>query len=78
MYIAKLKTRYPDYHGKGYYNFIMEDDLERLEFVIERNSHDYMHVKTVETKHKSIESIINQYNTKDKLNNKYFKENLND
>lgn len=74
MFIAKMTTRYPEFHGSGYYNFLMSDDREELEYKIEENSHDFMHVATVKTRHESIENIIKQYPSKQKLNEKYFTE----
>lgn len=74
MFIAKMHTRYPDYHGKGYYNFIMESTQEMLDAKIEEYSHDFSHEKTVKTRHKSAEALIKQFPNKVDLNNKYFKE----
>lgn len=72
MFIAKMHTRYPEFHGSGYYNFVMTDDYDELEGKIEHNSHDFQLVKIVETKHQSVENIIKQYPTKQKLNEGYF------
>jgi nitrogen regulatory protein PII-like uncharacterized protein len=75
MYIAKMVTRYPDYHGEGYYNFIMDEDYDTLLDKVEDNSHDFMLGATiVKTRHKSIEALVAQYPEKSKLNNKYFGE----
>lgn len=74
MFIAKMHTRYPDYHGTGYYNFLMEKSQEALDEKIEEYSHDFSHEKTVKTRHKSAASLIGQYPDKQKLNDKYFKE----
>lgn len=73
MYIAKMNTRYPEYHGSGYYNFIMEEDRDILDEKIEDNSNDFALQKIVKTRHHSVEVIITQYPTKDKLNERYFK-----
>ena len=73
MFIAKMHTRYPEYHGKGYYNFIMESTQEMLDAKIEEYSHDFSHEGTVKTRHKSVESLVAQYPTKAVLNDKYFK-----
>lgn len=72
MYVAKMHTRYPDFHGKGYYNFIMDEDRGSLDAMIEENGHDFSHQKTVfirMDKHK----ILEKYPTKQSINDKYFK-----
>ena len=73
MFIAKMHTKYPDYHGTGYYNFIIDQDIHELNCKIEDNSHDFMWIETIETKHKSVESLLKQCPTKQKLNERYFK-----
>lgn len=73
MYIAKMHSRYPEFYGVGYYNFIISDDEDDLEYKIERNSHDFIHEGTVKTKHRSAEAIVKAYPTKEKLNARYFK-----
>lgn len=72
VYVAKMVTRYPDYHGKGYYNFIMATDKDELLDKIERNSHDFSLDGTVTTRHKSIDSLMLKYPTKQALNTKFF------
>ena len=72
MLIAKMHTRYPEFHGTGYYNFIIEDDKDILNDKIEENSHDFSLQKIVKTKHKSVEAIMKQYPSKSKLNERYF------
>lgn len=72
MFIAKMHTRYPDYHGTGYYNFLMEKGQEALDEKIEEYSHDFIHEGTVKTRHKSVEALTKQYPTKSALNDKYF------
>ena len=74
MYIAKMTTKYPDFHGMGYYNFIMADDEDELMDKVERNSHDFSLEGIVKTRHQSIENILKAYPTKATLNDKYFKE----
>ena len=74
MFIAKMHTNYPDYHGTGYYNFIIESTQEKLDSKIEEYSHDFSHQKTVKTRHKTAEAVINQFPTKQILNEKYFKD----
>jgi len=73
VYIAKMHTRYPDFHGSGYYNFLMTTDKDELLAKIEDNSHDFSLEGTVTTRHKSIDSVIAKYPTKDALNDKFFK-----
>ena len=72
LYVAKMHTRYPEYHGSGYYNFLMDTDEDALYSKIEDNSHDFGLEKVVKTKHKSIEAILAKYPSKDKLNERYF------
>lgn len=72
MFIAKMHTRYPEFHGSGYYNFIMEEDEDELNYKIEENSHDFRLQYMVTTKHESVENVIKAYPTKEKLNSKYF------
>lgn len=74
MFIAKMHTMYPDYHGSGYYNFLMSDNEDELNDKIEEYSHDFMLEKVVKTRHKSAEAVIKQYPTKESLNDKYFKD----
>ena len=73
MFIAKMHTRYPEFHGTGYYNFIMSDDRDELDERIEDMSHDFSLEGVVKTRHQSIGAIIAQYPEKSKLNDKYFK-----
>lgn len=72
MFIAKLHTRYPEFHGSGYYNFLIEEDEDTLEYKIEEQSHDFSLEKVVTTRHESVENIIKAYPTKYKLNERYF------
>lgn len=72
MFIAKMHTRYPDYHGKGYYNFIIESDEDVLNSKIEEMSHDFSLDGTVKTRFKSVEAITTKYPSKDKLNERFF------
>lgn len=69
-----MVTRYPDYHGEGYYNFIIDEDERVFGQKVEDNSHDFVLDGVTRTRHKSIEDVIKQYPTKVKLNNRYFKE----
>lgn len=72
MFIAKLHTRYPEFHGSGYYNFLIEEDEDTLEYKIEEQSHDFQLQKVIQTRHQSVENIIRAYPTKQKLNERYF------
>lgn len=72
MYIAKMHTRYPEFHGAGYYNFLMDTDEDSLYNKIEDNSHDFGLEKIVKTRHQSVEAIVAQYPSKSKLNERYF------
>lgn len=73
MYIAKMHTRYPEFHGAGYYNFLMDENEEYLNEKIEEYSHDFMLEGVVKTRHESIQAVTEAYPTKEDLNNKYFK-----
>lgn len=68
MYVAKMTTRYPDYHGTGYYNFLMDEDEEHLDEMIGNNSHDFSHEKTVEIDVEDLSELIEKYPTKEDLN----------
>ena len=73
IHIAKMHTRYPEYLGEGYYNFLMDTDKDRLMARVEDNTHDFSLEGTVTTRHKSIDSVIAKYPTKELLNEKFFK-----
>ena len=73
MYIAKMTTRYPDFHGEGYYNFLMDTSKDGILEKIERNEHDFRLAGTVKTRHKSIDSLVAKYPSKQELNAKFFK-----
>lgn len=66
MYVAKMTTRYPDYHGTGYYNFLMDEDADSLEAMVEEQSHDFMHQSTVFID-MSQADILKKYPTKQEL-----------
>jgi len=72
MFIAKMHTRYPEYHGSGYYNFLIEEDEDELEYKIEEYSHDFSLQKVVQTRHQSVENVVKQYPSKERLNERYF------
>lgn len=72
MFIAKMATRYPDYHGEGYYNFLMDDDEESLDAKIEEYSHDFMLDKVVETEHETVDDVVEEYPSKAELNKALF------
>ena len=73
MYIAKMHTRYPEFHGVGYYNFLMDADREALDEKIEDNSHDFSLEKVIKTRFATVSDVLAKYPTKQKLNDKYFK-----
>lgn len=72
MYIAKMTTNYPEFHGSGYYNFLMASTREELDEKIEDNSHDFRLDKVVKTRFKSVEAITEKYPSKKWLNDRYF------
>lgn len=72
IYIAKMHTRYPEFHGEGYYNFLMAYSQERLDTMVENNSHDYSLEGTVVSRFKTIENLTAKYKTKQELNERYF------
>jgi hypothetical protein len=72
MIIAKMGTRYPDYHGEGYYNFLMADSQEELNEKLENNKHDFYLINTHKTRIASVDRLMELYPTKQKLNEKYF------
>jgi hypothetical protein len=72
MYIAKMTTNYPEYHGTGYYNFLMSDKRNSLDLQIAEASHDFRLVKVVKTKHRLVSDVIKEFPTKDSLNVEYF------
>lgn len=72
IYIAKMHTRYPEFHGSGYYNFVFSDNEEDLNYKIEDMSHDFQLTGVVVTRHHNIENVLKQYRTKEQLNKRYF------
>ena len=72
MFIAKMHTRYPDFHGKGYYNFLMDTTQDGILEKIEDNSHDFSLEGIVKTRFKSVEALVAKYPTKESLNERYF------
>lgn len=75
MKIAKMMTRYPEYKGTGYYNFVCADTDEELDQQIEMNSHDYILGTVVDIKMSDRGKFFKKYNTKEKLNKKFFNNN---
>lgn len=73
IWVAKMTTRYPDFHGTGYYNFLMDADEEWLHQRIESNSHDFALEKVVQTRFKTVKALMKKYPTKGDLNERYFK-----
>lgn len=72
MFVAKMVTRYPDYHGSGYYNFLMKHDEQELEKLIEEYSHDFQHDGTIFIKINKHDELMQKYPTKDDLNKAVF------
>jgi len=72
MFIAKMHTNYPEFHGIGYYNFLMDEDIEELEAKVEENSHDFRLIRIEEVELKSVEDILKKYPTKIELNKGVF------
>lgn len=72
MFIAKMHTRYPEFHESGYYNFVFGYSEAELNAKVEDMSHDFELQGVVKTRHASIENVIKQYPTKQQLNKRYF------
>lgn len=73
MYIAKVTTKYPEFKGAGYYNFLMAHTEEELEGKIEDNAHDFEHVKTVDAIGcYSVDDVLEKYPTKEILDGELF------
>ena len=70
--VAKMATRYPDFHGEGYYNFLMDEDIDELEFKIENNSHDFSLVGIEEVDVDTIDEVVEKYPSKADLNKALF------
>ena len=73
MHIAKMTTNYPEFHGTGYYNFLMATTRDELEGLIEDNLHDFSLAGIVKTRHQSVDNIVKLYPSRQQLNDKYFK-----
>jgi len=72
LYISKMGTRYPEFKGEGYYNFLITNSQEEMDSKLENNKHDYYLIFTRKTRHQSVERLLELYPTKEKLNEKYF------
>lgn len=73
VYVAKMTTKYPDFHGEGYYNFVMSTDEGELADKIERQEHDFRLVKMVELEDfDDIDEVIEMYPSKQALNEAEF------
>lgn len=72
VYVAKMTTRYPDFHGEGYYNFLMDETRGGLEAKIERQIHDFRLEDTAELDYDSVEELVADYPSKEKLNKAVF------
>lgn len=70
--VAKMTTRYPEYKGEGYYNFLMDEDIEELEAKIENNSHDFSLVGIEEVDVDTIDEVVEMYPNKSDLNKALF------
>ena len=70
--VAKMTTNYPDFHGEGYYNFLMDEDMDKLEAKIENNSHDFSLVGIEEVDADSIQDVVAMYPNKADLNKALF------
>ena len=67
-----MAINYPDYHGVGYYNFIVETTQARLDGKIASNNHDFRLEKEVKTRFATVESLLKKYPSKEKLNEGLF------
>lgn len=74
MYVAKMTTRYPDYHGEGYYNFLMDNDYDKLMNKVENYSHDFKLEKVATVLGETAKDVTERYPTKEKLNETYFQD----
>lgn len=72
IYVAKMTTKYPEFHGSGYYNFLVEEDDLYLEEKIEENLHDFNYIKTVKVDVEDVNELMEKYPTKSKLNEAFF------
>ena len=68
MYVAKMTTRYPDFKGVGYYNFLVEEDDVYLAHRIEENLHDFTHQGTMKGDVEDVNELMEKYPTKEDLN----------
>lgn len=72
MYIAKMVTKYPELKGEGYFNFLMNDDYDKLMYKVQEYSHDYRLSGDVIEQDLSQEELIEKYPTKYDLNRALF------
>jgi len=72
MYIAKMTTKYPDFKGEGYYNFLMTSTSEEMTEKLEENKHDFYLINEIKTRYQSVEAILKKYPTKEELNKGLF------
>ena len=68
MFVAKMVTKYPDFKGEGYYNFLMEEDRGELEGKIQENLHDFKLVAVEELPYDDMDEMLEVYPTKEELN----------
>lgn len=70
--VAKVTTNYPDFHGVGYYNFLMNEDMKELEASIVIYSHDFSLVAIEEVDVDTVEEVLEMYPSKADLNKALF------
>ena len=58
LLVARMHTNYPEYHGTGYYNFIIEQDEDALEAIKEFDFD-------------SVDDLLSEYPTKQDLNKEF-------
>ena len=71
LLVARMHTNYPEYHGTGYYNFIIEQDEDALEAKIEEYSHDFHLEGIKEFDFDSVDDLLSEYPTKQDLNKEF-------
>lgn len=71
MFIAKVTTRYPEFKGAGYYNFLMNEDEDDLTAMVDEVAHDFKYEGTRFTD-MELDDILEKYPTKGELNKGLF------
>ena len=72
MFIAKMTTNYPDYHGTGYYNFIMNEDEDELDGKVEETVLNYI-IRDHDKKHFEARKAM-MINLAEEINSQYERE----